>query len=226
MDSTPPDDPLYAKAYMPDEITRDLARRMHYAAYQWQEVAPVDQARRWQRHYYALRDRIILGNRKLVFRAIRLKSYIGLPTDDLIAECDLVLIRAVAAFNPWPGIRFSTYVFTCLMRALARLQRRLAANRTMTSLSSTMAADHASTGTRVSSLWEPLVPYFHDDATLLTEREKLILVRRYQLTGEVKKPTLEAVAQELGLSKERVRQLQTAAVLKLRQALLGTDDSR
>src|SRR5262245_23251656 len=62
----PADDPAYGQAHMPDEVTRDLARRMHYAAYRWQQ-APPEEARRWQGDYYALRDRIVLGNRKLIF---------------------------------------------------------------------------------------------------------------------------------------------------------------
>ena len=47
----------------------------------------------------------------------------------MASECQIVLIKAVAAFNPWLGIRFSTYAFTCLMRSLSRLSQRHAADR-------------------------------------------------------------------------------------------------
>jgi DNA-directed RNA polymerase sigma subunit (sigma70/sigma32) len=62
--------------------------------------------------------------------------------------------------------------------------------------------------------------YFREEDSLLTAREKFILSRRFQLLGETARTeTLDQVARELGLSKERVRQLQAGALGKLREAL-------
>jgi RNA polymerase sigma factor (sigma-70 family) len=49
----------------------------------------------------------------------------------------------------------------------------------------------------------------------LPERDQRVLVRRYGLDGR-KKATLRELAEELGLSRERVRQLQRTAELALR----------
>src|SRR5947207_2629633 len=119
----------YDDRYMPDEITRDHARRMHYAAFRLHRSAAPTERRRWQRAYIALRDRIVLGNRKLIYRAVRRRMAVANRADDLIGDCHVVLIQAVAAYNPWLGIRFSTFAFTCLMRALSRLSQRRAADR-------------------------------------------------------------------------------------------------
>ena len=54
---------------MPDEVTRDTAQQMHYAAYRYHQTHGRAEAAWWKERYYQLRDRIILGNRKLVFRA-------------------------------------------------------------------------------------------------------------------------------------------------------------
>lgn len=61
----------YSGSYMPDEITRECSRRMHYAA--WRMSRERSAARRlvWKNHYIAMRDLVVLGNRKLVFRAVR-----------------------------------------------------------------------------------------------------------------------------------------------------------
>jgi hypothetical protein len=67
--------------------------------------------------------------------------------------------------------------------------------------------------------WQPWLRYLRKHDPLLTQKEKTVLERRYQLDGQAEKPTLERVGQELGLSKERVRQLQRSAVAKLRRAL-------
>ncbi|MFI3246027.1 MAG: RNA polymerase sigma factor RpoS [Ferrimonas sp.] len=52
----------------------------------------------------------------------------------------------------------------------------------------------------------------------LTDKEKEIIARRFGLLG-YEPTTLEKVGNEIGLTRERVRQIQTAALAKLRQKL-------
>jgi RNA polymerase sigma factor (sigma-70 family) len=219
--TTPPDDSSFLQGYMPDEVTRDLARRMHYAAFRWQQAGTPERAGRWRCRYYGLRNRIILGNRKLVFRAASWRGQDHRHIDDLVGECDLVLIRAVRAYNPWLGIRFSTYALTCLLRAVARLRGRLAKRWVEVSCFPDGEAEFAiaDPSPAAPDPWLPWQRYLRQHDPLLTPREKTVLERRYQLDGQAEMPTLERLGQELGLSKERVRQLQRSAVAKLRRAL-------
>ena len=63
--------------------------------------------------------------------------------------------------------------------------------------------------------------YFDKEHTLLTPREKIVLTRRFHLNDEAPRTeTLEQVGRDLGLSKERVRQVQMSALGKLRSVLL------
>jgi RNA polymerase sigma factor (sigma-70 family) len=67
---------------------------------------------------------------------------------------------------------------------------------------------------------ECLNDYLRAEHPLLTSREKTVLRLRYcHVDG--RPDTLEQVGRNLGLSKERVRQLQSAALGKLREALLA-----
>jgi RNA polymerase sigma factor (sigma-70 family) len=213
----------FTERYMPDETTREYSKRMHYAAYRMHKARRPVELERWNARYLALRERIVLGNRKLIYRAVRQRMVASNSTDDMIGECHIVLIQSVAAFNPWLGIRFSTYAYTCLVRALSRLSQRWARDHLAQSLSLSALPDGepggpfrpepgASGSLRIDE-------FLRADHPLLTDREKAILSRRFCLGDDVQNQTLEMVGRAMGLSKERVRQVQASALDKLRQVV-------
>jgi RNA polymerase sigma factor (sigma-70 family) len=211
--------------FLSDDSTRDWARRMHYAGWRTCTATTRREASRWRRSYFECRDRVVLGNRKLTFRAVRKWGPPVQFADDMAAECQIVLIKAVAAFNPWLNIRFSTYAFTCLMRALSRLAQRLAHDRLSRALPLECLPFGEPSNPRQQGPAEPgfdvLQEYFRAEHELLTPREKSVLLRRYPLHNPaLKTETLAQVGRDLGLSKERVRQVQFSALDKLRAALL------
>ncbi len=210
--------------YMPDEVTRDHARRMHYAAHRMHHARTASELARWQRCYHSLRDQIVLGNRKLIYRAVRRRMAAQNRAEDMIGDCHIVLIQAVAAYNPWLGIRFSTYAYTCLVRALARMSQRLSTDWLARSMSLEALPDGEPRGKFQP---EPsnggmfrIDEYLRDDHPLLSYREKMILAKRFSMGDDPANQTLEKVGKALGLSKERVRQVQASALGKLRRALV------
>jgi len=218
----------YSDRYMPDDVTRDHAKRMHYAAYRMHVARTPADVARWKATYIGLRDRIVLGNRKLIYRAVRRRMALPNRADDLIGDCHIVLIQAVAAFNPWLGIRFSTYAYTCLVRALSRLSQRMNSDWLTRSTSLDALPDGEPRG-RISNpsdtgaaLQIPIEEFLKHDHPLLSDREKQILTHRFTLHESPVTRTLEQVGKALGLSKERVRQVQATALDKLRRALNPT----
>ena len=213
----------FGDRYMPDDVTKDYARRMHYAAYRMHQATRSSDRARWQRAYFALRDHIVLGNRKLIYRAVRRRMSMTNRTDDTIGDCHIVLIQAVAAFNPWLGIRFSTYAYTCLVRALSRLSQRWGTDWLLKAVSFDLLPDgepnskHEIEPSGAAQI--QFDEFLKDDHPLLSSREKAIIAQRFSLGDDHANCTLEKVGKTLGLSKERVRQVQASALDKLRKAL-------
>jgi RNA polymerase sigma factor (sigma-70 family) len=220
------DDPAeFPGGYMPDELSREHVRRMHYAAFRMHAARTRRELAHWRDAHLALRDRVVVGNRKLIFRAVRSFPHLAAAAEDYASDLHIVLIQAVVAYNPWIGIRFSTYAYTCLLRALGRLSRKAARDWTTRALSFDAFLDGEPPTTNVLPARTGeyrLDEFFRADHPLLSEREKLVMVRRFNLNERTDGTTLEQVGAELGLSKERVRQVQAAAIGKLRQALTVT----
>jgi RNA polymerase sigma factor (sigma-70 family) len=216
--------PCSDKAHMSDDTTRACARAMHYAGWRLSRSRSAAERQRWQRAYFAHRDRVVMGNHKLIYRAVSRWMPPSQWADDMIGDCQVVLIQAVAAYNPWLGIRFSTYAFTCLMRALSRLSQRHTADRLARSLPLEALPDGEPRDLDVTepptARLQRVDEFLKENHQLLSSREKIVLMRRFSLDDRAKAGTLEQVGRELGLSKERVRQVQASALSKLRKALL------
>ena len=211
----------YALGYMPDEVTQDFGKRMHYALWRLRRADAARDRRKWLAAFLALRDRVVLGNQKLVFKAVRYRRDWNPLADDLTGEGHVVLITAVERYNPWLGVRFSTYAFTCLVRALVRSTKRRTGQDKRLVLQDQLALERAAQDTVPEAKGDgplDLGPYFQAAHSLLTEREKTVLRMRFGIGAGVEPLKLELIGARLRLSKERIRQVQMSAIGKLRGA--------
>ena len=216
----------FSSSFMPEEYTRDLAKRMHYCGFRFFNESNITRKKKWKKAYLDLRNLIVLGNRKLVFKAVNKWTPMRYMADDNSSNCTIILIQAVAAFNPWKGIRFSTYSFTCLMRALSRLNYKHSSDKlvqcesldNMVTNSLELSSGSSNFSPKSSSIAD-LDKYFSKDCDILDDREKLILRERFGL-GDKPLTSLEEVGKILNLSKERIRQIQFTALEKLRKVLV------
>jgi RNA polymerase nonessential primary-like sigma factor len=160
-------------------------------------------------------------------RTVRLPIY-------LIKELNIVL-RAMRRFDRERGAKDETPgatledVAQLLDRPVAEIRQLLVLNERSASLDSPLdidpelsmsdsLADDAAEDPSTQLAQHEAEVLVADWVTQLTERQRLVVERRYGLGGH-DATTLEDIARDLGLTRERVRQIQTEALSKLRKSI-------
>ena len=168
----------------------------------------------------SLKNQIVQANLRLVVSVARKHLRAGLSLMELVSEGNLTLMRAAESFDVHRGHRFSTYATLALMKGFARAVPQMLAAR----VGSAGDADALARvpDRRVIDSRDRLLDREEVGALLgrLTDRERAVLRAHYGLGERHDAPaTYEQLAARLGLSKQRVRQIEQSALLKLRQAL-------
>lgn len=184
------------------------------------------QRRRWAERWRLIRSRIVEQNLGLVhWMTYRLHNRYGHLTseyEDLQGEGMLALTRAVDRFNPWRGFQFSTYASNVIARAIMRsVKRSLRRREETTSIGEDLRESPAA---KVSDLdaevsLEHLEYVRKENLAGLSALELRILEHRFP-RDESDRMTFREIGSRLGLSKERVRQIQNEALDKLRTRLI------
>jgi len=206
-----------------------LFRKMNFLKYQAARLcesinpsralpADLDRIEEFLREAGAIRNRIIRSNLGLV--AYIVKKCTGPSQDffDLVSEGNVSLIRASERFDFGRGNRFSTYATWALINDFAR---RIPRDRSRRARFATGreellqdVIDHRDRGRVDATDRESIREIIPQVLRCLDDREQTIIVRRFGFAGD--KQTLAQVGRELGISKERVRQIETRALGKLR----------
>jgi len=169
----------------------------------------------WADMHLAVRNRIVSANMGLVFVSIKITSYFFSPDHEDNMETlrsigTITLIRATEKFDPWRGYRFCTYAIRSMLHEYSNKVKKY--NRPpMLDITECDAPD-SEEDKQQAFLIDRVMSALHNSN--ITKREREILDRRY-----FKQLILHDVAEEFGLSKERIRQIQLVAVEKLRETL-------
>jgi RNA polymerase sigma factor (sigma-70 family) len=169
-----------------------------------------------------LKNQIVQANLRLVVSVARKHLRPNLSLMELISDGNITLMRAVEGFDVHKGNRFSTYATFALMKGFARSvpemlagQRRASGSEDQQRLAELPDSRHVGREDRLTTREE--VDHL---LSRLDERERRVVLAHFGLSHEADEPaTYEQVGQRLGLSKQRVRQIEQTALAKLRESV-------
>ena len=182
----------------------------------------MDQIERLYEEIVELKNRLVRSNLRLVVSIAKRRVSPGDGFFDLVSDGNMSLIRAVEKFDYARGNKFSTYASWAIMKNYARTipdehRRRDRFRATDTEFLQT-AADRREDEYQQRLAASDRMQQVGRFLDRLDSREQTIIIRRYGLDHEREPQTLKEVGSALGVTKERVRQIEAKALEKLREA--------
>jgi RNA polymerase primary sigma factor len=184
---------------------------------------------RWHGVASRLRDQIAETNLALVLAmAKRVRLGEG-EFADLIGEGNMALMRSVDKFDCGRGFKFSTYACRAILKAFSRHGIKVAKHRQRFPVEFDPALEQGEGVAAIRAEGErqdvaELREIVETNRADLSEVERAVVMHRFALEGsdQGRPPTLAQVGRLIGLTKERVRQIQNTALEKLRMAIEGS----
>ncbi len=170
----------------------------------------------------AIKAAIIQCNLRLVVSIAKRHVRGGENLFEIVSDGNIALMRAVEKFDYTRGNKFSTYATWAIVRNYARtMNETRGKGREYQSAAEEMLEAVADPNAGDGSQWEQdsLRERLADALSFLNDRERVVVCRHFGLGGAAATHTLEEIGAQVGVTKERVRQIEKRALARLREAL-------
>jgi RNA polymerase primary sigma factor len=192
-----------------DGLTKDLA----------------EQVVEWHRRFEHFREYLVRTNLALVLAMAKRTRLGDVDFAEIVSEGNMALIRAVDKFNVDRGFKFSTYACRAILKAFSRTAMKHSRHRTRFPVEFEPDLEKSDwTDKKRDMVEEDLTDELKQivDRNLadLSDTEQTVIRRRFNWKQEEENPlTLEEVGKIIGVTKERVRQIQNKALAKIRKLM-------
>lgn len=168
----------------------------------------------------AIKNFLVQSNLRLVVSIAKRHVTSGEEFYQLVSDGNISLFRAVEKFDYSRGNKFSTYASWAIMKNFARSipeeYKQKDRFRTSSDEAFMAAPDDRLNNYRAEINQDLRETAVNKILESLDEREQQIIISRFGLNHENEPQTLKEVGKEIGVTKERVRQIEARALMKLR----------
>ncbi len=224
---------LYETPLLTREQEQHMFRKYNFLKYQASKLRDqldasparsqlMDQIEKLYEQAIKTKNRIVQANLRLVVSIA--KKHVNATEDffQLVSDGNMSLIRAAEKFDYSRGNKFSTYASWAIMKNFARtipgeFKQRDRFRPTSEELFLSQADDRSDRYSEESEQ-QRRVEQVNRILEKLDDREQAIIISRFGLNYNEEPLTLKEVGEKLGVTKERIRQIQTRALQKLRVA--------
>jgi RNA polymerase primary sigma factor len=179
----------------------------------------------WHRRFEHFREYLVRTNLALVLAMAKRTRLGDVDFAEIVSEGNMALIRAVDKFNIDRGFKFSTYAFRAILKAFSRTAQKSSRHRTRFPVEFEPEMEKSDWADRRRDAVEEdcideLKAIVDRNLADLSQVEETVIRRRFNWKQEDESSlTLEEVGQIIGVTKERVRQIQNKALLKIRTVM-------
>jgi len=183
----------------------------------------------WGHRMLAARSVIVRLNMPLVLAMAKRTRLTNIDFNEMVSEGNMALLRSVEKFDCSRGFKFSTYSCRAILKSFSRVAMRASRYRGKFPAEFDPAMERSDYLDRkrdglVADCVDELKEIFLRNLAGLSDVERTVISERFALGeasfgGPTLPKTLEQVGHIIGVTKERVRQIQNNALKKIRMTL-------
>lgn len=179
----------------------------------------------WHGRFEHFREYLVRTNLALVLAMAKRTRLGDVDFAEIVSEGNMALIRAVDKFSIDRGFKFSTYACRAILKAFSRTALKHSRHRSRFPVEFEPDLEKSDWSDRrrdqvEEDCLDELKAIVNRNLADLSEIEDTVIRRRFNWEQNDESPlTLEQVGRIIGVTKERVRQIQNKALLKIRSVM-------
>ncbi len=179
----------------------------------------------WHGRFEHYREYLARTNLALVLAMAKRTRLGNVDFAEIVSEGNMALLRAIDKFSIDRGFKFSTYACRAILKAFSRTAMKSSRHRTRFPVEFEPDLEKSDWSDRRREVIEAecvdeLKNIVDRNLADLSNIEQTVIRRRFNWQEQTESPlTLEQVGRIIGVTKERVRQIQNKALAKIRQVM-------